>query len=732
MGDFRRVWLRLVMLTAVLAGGTPALAAAPTNPLRIGWNGLVHLGRWTPVRMADGANSLQDLVTVDPHGHLVEWGVEPTSDGTHYVRFGRPEAQLTAKLADSDVTLESNSESLTVLPESGKLILTVGALKGFEFAEADRTTGTFSPHFVAALSSAAELPIDPRGYDSAACVVLSGLPELSHAQSAALRTWVGQGGRLVLALPPDPGRLKSSPLASWLPFTVADEPIQVRGVGRLEAFSGKNVRIPLPQRQMMMKVTAPDGVTLAAERDDLLLVRIPYAFGVVTVLTLEIPPESPTAEFGKSPLSRWLALPDFCRQLVESPKPNAEEFRKTRRLGTQLSSTGITDLSSQLYAVQEHHADVRRTTPWPAMGWMLALIVVLAAADYGVVHFVLKRPQATWVTLPALIAVACGLSAWAAQSQNGTDWRTNVLELIDVDAATSTARVQTWVDVFSAAGQRRSIEVQPSKVAWLHAESSAGAWPEALTWEGFPETVFGGMYRSGGLDWNSARYRVAGPGRLDDVPWLQWSTQALTNRWSAGATSPVEAKLKFVGVGRLSGTLKNASGVPLDDWMIAYGNRLYRRLQDRGGDDVLPLEPGEVWDLDGPDVVQHNIRTLLTRTTSTVIGRSGENMKDVRTEQGRYDPLGLDPTELIRLLTFHQEIGGSGFTGLSNNRLEDRDATRQLELHRAVLFARVELPISEISLDGEEIAPNRRSTFLRVILPVERTSEEVRFLPKLE
>lgn len=732
MGDFRRVWLRLVVLTAVLTGEFPAMAAGDAHSVRIGWQGHVHLGQWVPVRVPAVAGAVRDMVTVDPNGYQVEWSAESVIDGTYYVRFGRPDAQLSVRVGESGTVLESNADSLTVLPANGRLILTVGTLKGFEFAEADRNAGTFTPHYVVALESASELPTDPRGYEAVAHLVLSGLPELSEAQSAALRTWVGQGGRLILALPVEPARLKSSPLAAWLPFTVADEPIQIRGVGRLEAVSGKNVRIPLPQRQMMMNVKASDGVILAAERDDLLLARIPYAFGVVTVLSLELPRLSLTGDSGQSPLGRWLALPDFCRQLVESPKPNPDEFRKTRRLGTQLSSTGITDLASQLHAVQEHFPDVRRTTPWPAMGWMLTLIAVLAAADYGVVHLLLKRPQATWVTLPVMIALACGLSAWAAESQNGTRWRTNVVEVVDVDASTSTARVQAWVDVYSPATQRRAVDVQPARVEWLRSEPSAGAWPAALTWEGVPETVFGGMYRPGGLDLGSSRYRVTGSGSLEGVPWLQWSTQALTSRWSAEATPPVEATLKYVGVGRLSGTLKNVSGVRLEDWMIAYGNRLYRRLNDRDGDEIVPLNPGEVWDLDGPNVSQREIRSVLTRTRSSIVARRGEKTADVRTEQGRYDPLDLDPTDLIRLLTFHDEIGGAGYTGLSNHPLEDRDATRQLELHRAVLFARVELPMSQVSLDGVEVAPDRRSTYLRVILPVVRTSEEIRYLPKLE
>lgn len=732
MGDFRRVCLRLVVLTAVLAGGLPALAAADASPLQIGWQGHVHLGRWTPVRIASGAGPMQQLSTVDPHGCLVEWNSEPATDGTHYVRFGRPDAQLTARLGETGSVLATPPGSLTVLPVNGRLILTVGTLKGFEFAEGDRKSGTSTPHYVVPLESAGELPTDPRGYDSAAYVVLSGLPKITEVQSAALRTWVRQGGRLVLALPGDPAAVKSSPLAGWLPFSVADAPIIVRGVGRLEAFSGKNVRIPLPPRQTMLKVSAPDAATLAAERDDLLLARIPYGFGVVTVLTLELPRLPLNAEASSSPLSKWLALPDFCRQLVESPQPNPEEVRKARRLGTQLSSTGITDLSSQLHAVQEHHRDVRRTTPWPAMGWMLLLIAGLAAADYAVVHLVLRRPHATWFTLPVMIAVACGLSAWAAERQNGTAWRTNVTEVVDVDTSTATARVQTWVDIYSPETRRRSVEVTPAAVSWIKPEASAGAWPAALTWDGIPETVFGGMYRPGGLDFDAARYRVAGANRLDDVPWLQWSTQALTSRWSADATPPVEATLKYVGVGRLSGSLKNVSGVPLEDWLIAYGNRLYRRLKDREGDTAQPLASGEVWDLDGPHVFQREIRSVLTGTTASIIARSGDKMKDVRTEQRRYDALGLDATELIRLLTFHQEIGGTVYSGLSNHVLEDRDASRQLELHRAVLFARIELPLSDVALDDDPVTPDRRSTYLRVILPVERTGEEIRLLPKLQ
>jgi hypothetical protein len=88
-------------------------------------------------------------------------------------------------------------------------------------------------------------------------------------------------------------------------------------------------------------------------------------------------------------------------------------------------------------------------------------------------------------------------------------------------------------------------------------------------------------------------------------------------------------------------------------------------------------------------------------------------------EQQDYDPLGYDPLAWARVLTFHDVTGGEQYTSLTNSALESWDLSRLLTLHRAVLFGRIEPQGISFSVDGAEAAPERRSTFVRLILPVQ-------------
>ena len=59
------------------------------------------------------------------------------------------------------------------------------------------------------------------------------------------------------------------------------------------------------------------------------------------------------------------------------------------------------------------------------MAWMLAVIVVVGPLDYLLVHRVLRRPHATWFTLPVCMIAAAALGARSAQSWNTSAARSN-------------------------------------------------------------------------------------------------------------------------------------------------------------------------------------------------------------------------------------------------------------------------------------------------------------------
>ena len=63
---------------------------------------------------------------------------------------------------------------------------------------------------------------------------------------------------------------------------------------------------------------------------------------------------------------------------------------------------------------------------------------------------------------------------------------------------------------------------------------------------------------------------------------------------------------------------------------------------------------------------------------------------------------------------------------MTNTLLNDLDLSRALQLGRAVLVARVKLPVTSFLVDGQPIPETHVETIVRAILPVERSNEPIR------
>ena len=70
------------------------------------------------------------------------------------------------------------------------------------------------------------------------------------------------------------------------------------------------------------------------------------------------------------------------------------------------------------------------------------------------------------------------------------------------------------------------------------------------------------------------------------------------------------------------------------------------------------------------------------------------------------------------MLSLHEAAGGRAYTGLTNSLLSDMDCTYLTKLDRAVLIGQIDLPVSDLSLDGEPLEATSVRTFVRVLLPV--------------
>lgn len=729
----------LIVIFAMTGLFRPAqLNAAPevtfVGSPKVGWDGHYVVGKWTPVVVpvkitGGGALDPLHLTAADSDGNRVEFvsdSLETIRDDEYrysgVLKVGRLDSEISIQLGNGPVLrgIPGRTEWLAKpLKPSTRLIVTVGDPNGFDFAtESSKASAgikiaKMKPHEMSSISQA---------YDSVLAVVISGTPQLSVMQVRSIEDWVVHGGRLVISVPQDVTAAQQAiqPFEKWLPVSIGNEPVTVREFGALEAFSGKNQRIPQKTTLSIPSLRINSGEILAASRSDAFLVQAPYGLGTVTVLAMDL---------NASPLSEWTALPHFCARLV-GLRSSSEGGEKNASKGSQLSSTGITDLATQLNSTQENFERIQRVSPWLSMGLLLVLLAVIGPVDYLLVHRVLKKPHVTWISFPCLAAI-CGLvTSWMANSTNGAQRRVNQLSIVDVDVATSQAFEKHFVTPYSPATVQSSVEVRPQgliKTNDLISVSSAH-----LIWQGVPEPTFGGMLREASLD-QGANYQRLRDGTLAQLPLMQWSSKALLAENTQPVSGLIECDLQASPTGRLSGTITHHFPVPIEDWMLVYKSVVYRFLKVKDDSQTLPLPADQVWRVDQPRVFTREIRPFLTGVTTMATPKFGQSApKEASNRLSNYDPLSLDPAGVVRTLTFHEEIGGERYTGLTNQLLGSEDLSHLLRLGRAVLFGRIRVTTAKVYWDRAPIEADRETSFVRIILPVKRSTEVIKVLPKFE
>ena len=728
-------WLGLFFLVPLLLlgdGRASVAHAAEPGPV-IGLKGTYLVGRWAevsvPFEVSEPGIYTLRIAAPDPDGHQVTFESKSNlAPGRQILRgftkVGRFDPAIQVEIvSDWDGKVQKSwalsREQGTTGPidPAWKLILTVGKLPAFEWNDELSAGGTA---YRSIPLEADELPGDPLGYDLVTLLVISGRPVLSPTQSVALREWVQRGGRLLLSLPLDVKQAQEAfqPLADWIPASLGAEPVTVSEFGKLEFFAGKNVRVPFGGRLRIPSVKIDQGEVLAGSRDEALLVRAPYGLGSVTILALDVT---------QPPLSRWTELPALGRRLAESFPASAGASSSSRNI--QLSSTGISDLATQLHAIQEEFPEIHRASPWLAMGLLVGFLLVIGPVDYLVVHRLLQRPRSTWITFPVWVALSAILVTNLASSWNGSSIRFNQLNLVNYDASSSSCHQRMWTNVYAPTTGRRSLAVE-SAVAPSGPERSAS---QQTCWSGIAETAYGGMLGPSGIKFGAADYRLAGETEIDGLPLAQWSTKELVTEVHSSSAGLVSSDLHSNGVGQLSGTVAHRFGGPIEDWFLAFGNRVYRHKKSRDDPASFPLPANQVMRIDQPKVFPRELNGFLTGKVATGTASTGSAAVDVTSVFNVYDPLARDSAETLRTLTFHSEVGGAKFTSLTNRLLESEDLSHLLKLGRAVLFGRLNTPISIVTIDGAKVAPSREETFIRIVLPVRKVGNDVnRALERLE
>lgn len=630
------------------------------------------------------------------------------------------------------------------LKQSAVIVATLGRPAGFE-----SLPELSKPLHVARIESVAQFPARYEAYDGLDVLAINGSHPWTAEQSRAVRDWVRVGGHLVVAVGGGVSEFRQGALYEWMRHVI---PLagtrQLRELSGLESAVGENAQIDVRRGESIpaakLHVTsdvgaAPDadgpapsaqfeGEVLAGEPRDPLVVRRAYGFGRITFFCVDL---------NRPPLSNWEALPNALQTLV------FDEYRPRRDDGRNgpgpLADTGISDLATQWQFSLQNFPEVRRVASWKVMAWLLLYLAVIGPADYYLVRRLFRNPRFTWLTFPVMVIVAAALAIWTAGRTNGREWRLNQVDVIDVDAdapggAEQFVRTNTWMSVYSPSTMRHRVTIVPHPIHGSQAETQANSDSARngsdadgghfrLSWSGVPENNFGGMYRSGGIEFGRPTYRFApDSAAIENLPTAVWSTADLTAVRIQETGPIVESDLVSRGYGLVSGTITHHLSGPLQDWMLAYGPGVYFPAENPRTGRRAALPPDVLWTTDDPNLARQELEGYLTNTRLTKVERrSGRLSAEYRLAQTAYDPFHRDPSDILRMITFYRRAGGKQYTRLENDSLRRFDFSSLLDLDRAVLIGRLDPPAAELELNDRTLAPTRRRTFVRLVLPVRTT-----------
>lgn len=698
--------------------------------IEVGFDGAVKIGRWTPIAFDVSGNpgaKVETTVTApDPDGSETTWNLPPLvlDESGHgravgLFKIGRLEGTIRVAADRTSLTIpaapaaSSGESACRLYTQDVPFVGVFGTAPGFDaaFADKDAEGNPVEPVIKGRLikfETADALPKLDAAYDSLDVLVLSQSFEIPEPRSNAIANWVRLGGHAVLALGDNPQSFTASPVSSWAPVSV-NERSQFRELAALlSRVPGPPLTITTPVAGV--RVRPQDGIDLAGSLvSGALATRSPYGTGQVTVLAVD---------WNDARIAKWPALPLLCRNLADLEP----ESRDAKGRGTAtLRPTGISELATQLAALLDHFSSVHRPSYWTVILFALAFMLLVGPLDYLLVHRVLKQPRLTWFTFPCWTLFAAAAATMGADRLNSADRQANQFDLLDIDAVSGETQLKSWATIYSPEPRRFRIAAQVA--GWLRADDAARRM--LLGWSGAPEPGFGGMYRAGGLNLANPPYSIdsrdgAGVGIIENVPIGKWSSRAFSADWHSGlgtGSALVTSQLEDDGAGQLTGSFTHRLPESIVDYCIAYGAGAYfPRAGDRV-DQSPAIVPGVPWS-PADRVSRRKLDNYLQGLTERYNSNAKVTGSATTMTMETYDPLGLDPFPVARILTFFDAGRGHIYTGLSNDSLERYDLSRLLPLKRAVLFGRIASPAATYDVDGTELQPQEHWTYVRIVLPV--------------
>ncbi len=741
-----------VLCDPVLAQDAAASEPVAVDGLSLGFNGIGRVGNWLPVRLkvhglAASQEFILTVIATDPRGDQCESKVATaTSDASGALEIhgvfmtGRLDGPVRLRLEDSkgetlwqhlvpcravgpskgkqpteaDATVAVVPE-LKLLRHHSQTVLVAGSPAGLteldqELAANDSTRDELSLLHVSALS---DFPETRRGLDSVDTILLVTDYGLSEKQTVAIREWVLTGGNLLISCGENLPQFLATPVGQWLQpvFGIDQNLLASQDLSALQNYVSGASQLQTNRYDVPIARLGSDQTRVVVNSiNGPLITRISSGAGVITMVAVDL---------NLKPLDRWLSLSDLYETLLFGKilEVGAEQARR----GGKISSSGVTDIATQLANASDAIPANERWSSWHAMLMMLVYLAVIGPLDYLLVVRLLHRPRLTWLTFPSMLVIACGLTLWWSDNQRAAA-TVRQIHLLDVSQGETQqfVRTRSWGSLSTSDSRYGSVSVADFQPA-------AAVNEKSLMWHGRSEDVYGGLYRPGGagLGQQSIRRTEIGEAKFTSVPLMADGSQAfLAESFTGSSESPLFAsQLIMPGTGLLEGSFDHHLPGAVRDWVIVFGNRAYLPAE-RSDDEFRQIEPGEKWSRESGPVRIVEIRDFLrgTRIISGERKKNGTTNSTSTQIQAEYNINGTNPFDIVLMASLYESAGAENYVKLKNEYLRRDEVGTAVQLNTAMLIGVIDTPLSKLKLDDQIVEPASTGTVVRLFLPVQRTA----------
>ncbi len=469
----------------------------------------------------------------------------------------------------------------------------------------------------------------------------------------------------------------------------------------LETYASASSRLDAKSADFALKMTQLkniDGIVEASEGIGRsvrpTIIRGSHGLGQIIFVGLDL---------DQSPFTEWRDRGRLVARLMTGETDFSPRQAENVRSG-RVSHLGFDDLAGQLRASLDQFEGVTLVV----FSWVAVVIIVygllIGPADYFFLRFGLRRMEATWLTFPALVVLFGALTVMLAYSWKGRQLRINQVDIVDIDAKTSTVRGAYFAHLYSPRTQLLQLELQPAESDLANEQSVQ----MRLSWQGLPGKGLGGM-NTGMAPLVDVSYGIrsdraaSGQGKtsLEGLPIQVWSSKSLSARWTAKTDHAFASDLVRENNGQVSGGVENPLDIPLSECYLLYGRSAYpldqlaphaRKIIRQG---ARPL----------------NLELKMTRRQITT---------DHRELSTRWNIADLDVPRILEIMMFHEAAGGQRYTKISHRYERALDLSYQLQAGRAILLGRAEKPATQLLQDGRPMsnAAMRNWCYYRIVLPV--------------